>query len=218
MRRTALPSLLLAAAVACGSDSKPDSGPDIDVNTGGNFASSGGSASTGGNTASGGNPAAEPIPTVTPPGTGGSATDPGPPPSTGGSGSGTGGSGSGTGTGGATPIPNPSMAQAGADACTDSTVPFETRCAACVATDCDRCVCHECTAEAEACEQTPGCADPLRCATGGGNGPCKDAIVKAPSGREPTLDNPSAGPASDAAVALSGCMEPPAGPCATQCQ
>ena len=91
--------------------------------------------------------------------------------------------------------------------------------------------------QAERCEQTAGCAeiaacgletgcigaaclcgpvDPLRCLSGDASGPCLDVIVGAPLGRMPTLDNPSAGPASDAAVALSACAEPP-GSCADEC-
>jgi hypothetical protein len=91
--------------------------------------------------------------------------------------------------------------------------------------------------QAELCEKTAGCAeiaacgletgcvgtacfcgavDPLRCLSGEASGPCKDVIVGAPLGRMPTLDNPSAGPASDAAVALAACTEP-SGSCATEC-
>ena len=115
---------------------------------------------------------------------------------------------------------------------------FEQRCHASATDDCAHCVCDECAPEAEACELRPGCAeiaacvlstgcvgaacfcgavDTLRCLSGAANGPCMDVILSAPGGRSPTLADPSAGPASDAAVALGECAEPPSGACATEC-
>jgi hypothetical protein len=124
-------------------------------------------------------------------------------------------------------------------ACDDPTLDFEARCQACAEDACARCLCDECPTETEACQRTAGCAeiaacvvetacagaacfcgdaDALRCLSGESNGPCKDVILNAPGGRTPSLDNPSAGPASDAAVALSSCTEPPAGVCSTECR
>jgi hypothetical protein len=57
----------------------------------------------------------------------------------------------------------------------------------------------------------------LRCLSGEADGPCKDVILSLPGGREPTLTAPSAGPASDAATALSQCSQPPTGLCASEC-
>jgi hypothetical protein len=93
---------------------------------------------------------------------------------------------------------------------------------------CGNCVCGACANELEVCAATPGCAEILtcvresgctgnecycgdtrltQCAAGGGNGPCKAAVLAAPGGKEPTLLNPSGGPASDAALAIANCAE-----------
>jgi hypothetical protein len=93
---------------------------------------------------------------------------------------------------------------------------------------CGNCVCGACASELEICAETPGCAEILtcvresgcagsecycgderltQCAAGGGNGPCKAAVLAAPGGKEPTLLNPSGGPASDAALAIANCAE-----------
>jgi hypothetical protein len=119
-----------------------------------------------------------------------------------------------------------------------SAVDFEQRCHAGASDECAHCVCRECAVEAEACELRDGCsaiaacvlqtgcigtacfcgtADALRCLSGAADGPCKDVILSAPGGRSPTLDNTSAGPAADAAVALGACTEPPSGVCAPEC-
>lgn len=102
---------------------------------------------------------------------------------------------------------------------------------------CGACVCRECGAELDACANTPGCPEILacvrenacsgsdcfcgdaalpRCFAGGGDGPCKAVVLAAPGGREPTLDNPSGGPASDAALEVGECAEDDDG-CADVC-
>jgi hypothetical protein len=106
---------------------------------------------------------------------------------------------------------------------------FAARCLACSTNACDECLCTSCTSELEACKSTSGCPeiaacikrsgcrgvdcycgtfDAVSCAAGQANGPCKSAILDAPGGRVPTLLSPSAGPASDKAVAISVCTQP----------
>jgi hypothetical protein len=102
-------------------------------------------------------------------------------------------------------------------------------CAALSGSDaCATCVCGECSSELAACADTPGCAEILACVRengcsgsdcycgdtrltecfrGDGNGPCKDVVLAAPGGREPTLANPSGGPASDAALDVADCAD-----------
>lgn len=93
---------------------------------------------------------------------------------------------------------------------------------------CGSCACQQCPDALERCANTPGCADiltcvaaagctgrdcycgnasALRCAAGEGDGPCKEVVLAAPGGREPTLEGPSAGPASDAAESLGECLQ-----------
>jgi hypothetical protein len=93
---------------------------------------------------------------------------------------------------------------------------------------CGACVCSECGSELDTCANTPGCPDILacvrengcsgtdcfcgdaalpRCFNGGGDGPCKDVVLAAPGGREPTLNDPSGGPASDAALEVGECAD-----------
>lgn len=93
---------------------------------------------------------------------------------------------------------------------------------------CGACVCSQCGSELDTCASTPGCAAILacvrengcsgtdcycgdaslaRCFNGGGDGPCKDAVLAAPGGREPTLEDPSGGPASDAALDVGECAD-----------
>lgn len=138
-----------------------------------------------------------------------------------------GGGGGGAGTAG------------GAGACKseDPTLTFEENCLVCAATDCERCLCTDCVEELQACAETSGCPeiaaciqasqctgidcycgtfDALACAGGQSDGPCKSAILAAPGSREPSLLDPSAGPASDAAVAISTCTQPGAS-CAEAC-
>jgi len=63
-----------------------------------------------------------------------------------------------------------------------------------------------------------GSMDPITCATNGpGNGPCVDVTLAAPRSRVATLLNPSAGPASDAALALANCSAQSNG-CTVACQ
>jgi hypothetical protein len=92
---------------------------------------------------------------------------------------------------------------------------------------CGTCLCDACEDEVARCAATPGCfeivacarlnacvgfacfcgsIDVIACATSGAaNGPCLAPTLAAPGSRLPTLANPSAGPASDAALALANC-------------
>jgi hypothetical protein len=94
---------------------------------------------------------------------------------------------------------------------------------------CGSCVCSACTSPLEDCADTPGCAEILACVResgcsgnecycgdagltecvlgGGGNGPCKAAVLAAPGGREPSLADPSGGPATDAALGVADCAD-----------
>jgi hypothetical protein len=222
MKRTSVTALLVGMISAGGSDPSPSAPIEQTPaeNTGGRATGGAPQATGGANQATGGRPAMS--------GGGGELH--------GGSdgqragGSGYAGAGSRTATGGAS-------SNAGSAACSDQTLDFRARCVACADSACALCLCNECTMQAELCEKTAGCveiaacgletgcvgaacfcgtADPLRCLAGEANGPCKDVIVGAPLGRVPTLNNPSAGPASDAAVALSACAEP-SGTCAAEC-
>lgn len=106
---------------------------------------------------------------------------------------------------------------------------FETLCLASAASTCERCLCTECTGPLKNCSDTPGCPEiaacirasqcvgiacycgtfeAVACAAGESNGPCKVTILEAPGARVPSLLDPSAGPASDAAVSIAGCAEP----------
>ncbi|HYJ07902.1 MAG TPA: hypothetical protein VEX18_02810 [Polyangiaceae bacterium] len=210
-------SYLLAAGLilACGSNepSEPPANPG-----GGSDATSGAGAGSGGAMAgfgTGGAPASGGL------GGGGLTSTAG---TTGSSGRGGGGSG---GTAGA------------AVACEseDPALTFEENCLACAETDCERCLCTECVEQLQACAETSGCPeilaciqasqctgvdcycgtfDAVACAGGQSNGPCKSAILAAPGSREPSLLDRSAGPASDAAVAISDCAQPGAS-CAESC-
>jgi hypothetical protein len=114
---------------------------------------------------------------------------------------------------------------------------FEQDCLAHAADSCEQCLCSSCTEQLQACAATEGCPellvcirdnhcegiacycgtfDAVACANGEANGPCKAAILDAPGGRVPTLIRPSAGPASDAAVAISLCQQS-GQPCAQAC-
>jgi len=105
--------------------------------------------------------------------------------------------------------------------------PVEDTCAA-LDDVCAACLCSECGDELEVCAGTPGCPEILACVrengcsgddcycgtaslpaclAGAGNGPCKNILLAAPGGREPTFDNPSGGPASDAALSIADCAE-----------
>jgi hypothetical protein len=92
---------------------------------------------------------------------------------------------------------------------------------------CGTCLCDTCESEVAVCTATPGCFEIVACARvsgcvglacfcgtvdaftcaaiGGANGPCVDATLAAPGSHLPTLASPSAGPASEAALALSTC-------------
>jgi len=93
---------------------------------------------------------------------------------------------------------------------------------------CGACVCEECGSELDACANTPGCPEILacvrengcsgtdcfcgdaslpRCFAGDSDGPCKAVVLAAPGGKEPTINDPSGGPASDAALAVGECAE-----------
>jgi hypothetical protein len=119
----------------------------------------------------------------------------------------------------------------------DPALSFEENCLMCAEIDCERCLCTGCAEQLQACAQTSGCPeigacirtsqcagvdcycgtfDAIACASGQSDGPCKSVILAAPGSREPSLANPSAGPASDAAIAISACTEPGAS-CAESC-
>jgi hypothetical protein len=118
------------------------------------------------------------------------------------------------GNGGAPPDPI-SNGDAPAAACEDSP------------DGCAACLCGACRNDFAACAETPGCVEIVACArltgcvgfecycgsvdvitcgmTGRGDGPCLEQTLAAPGARAPTLANPSAGPASDAALAFGNC-------------
>jgi hypothetical protein len=101
-------------------------------------------------------------------------------------------------------------------------------CGALAADACAACLCEVCRQVLDACAGTPGCPEILACVqesacsgsdcfcgdaslpacvAGRANGPCKEAVLAAPAGRQPTLTNPSGGPASDAALGVAQCAE-----------
>lgn len=108
---------------------------------------------------------------------------------------------------------------------------WQANCIVCAGGDaCAQCACSKCTDALRNCETTPGCgeiaacvrmngctgaacycgtANLLDCANGTANGPCKEVILAAPGGKPPTVADPSAGPASDALVAVNNCMQDP---------
>jgi hypothetical protein len=144
--------------------------------------------------------------------------------------------GGATSTGGAT-SPGGAANTGGAGSAAGASGDFEQDCLAVAADSCEQCLCSSCTDQLRACADTEGCPelavcirdnhckgiacycgtfDPVACANGEANGPCKSAILDAPGGRVPTLLSPSAGPASDAAVAISHCQQS-GQPCAQAC-
>ena len=119
----------------------------------------------------------------------------------------------------------------------DPALTFEENCLACAEAECERCLCTDCLEALQTCAETSGCPeileciqasqctgvdcycgtfDALACAAGQSNGPCKSVILAAPGSREPSVLDPSAGPASDAAVAISDCTQPGAS-CGAAC-
>jgi hypothetical protein len=91
---------------------------------------------------------------------------------------------------------------------------------------CAACVCGACSGELADCASTAGCpeilacvresgctgtdcycgdARPTECLRGDGNGPCKELVLAAPGGKEPSLLSPSGGPATDAALRVADC-------------
>jgi hypothetical protein len=188
--------LTLAAAIGCG-------GSEVGGGNGADPAPSGGSTSTA-------NPAPNPPSSPGAAGSNGEQTPITTPPST-------------------NPNPaNPSNESNTTPASVDG-ANFGTACAELATNDaCGACVCTECGSELDTCANTPGCPEILacvrengcsgtdcfcgdaaltRCFNGGGDGPCKDAVLAAPGGREPTLDDPSGGPASDAALEVGECAD-----------
>jgi hypothetical protein len=141
----------------------------------------------------------------------------------------------GSGGGGVTGLPvagsSGSSGNVGSGGCREGVAEAEwaANCVACAAGDaCASCACQSCAAEIHTCEDTPGCLEiaacvklascvdvecycgtdtAAACANGGGNGPCKAAVLNAPGGKAPTLLQPSGGPASDAVTALATCMQ-----------
>jgi hypothetical protein len=106
---------------------------------------------------------------------------------------------------------------------------FEASCVACAGDDlCAQCLCTDCTDMVEQCTHTTGCTEILACvrdtgcsgtecycgdanitscATGAANGVCKSVMLDAPGAHAPTLGEPSAGPATDAALAVARCSQ-----------
>jgi hypothetical protein len=105
---------------------------------------------------------------------------------------------------------------------------FEATCLACATSPCEQCLCTGCTEQLKTCNSTPGCPeiavcirqsgckgidcycgtiDALTCVAGQANGPCKSVILAAPGGHQPSLQSPSGGPASDAALAIGTCAQ-----------
>ncbi len=129
--------------------------------------------------------------------------------------------------------------EGGTPACNpdDTSVPFKTRCLACATDTCGTCLCNDCTQKLETCQNTPGCQDVadcviasgcnseacycgtyglVECLAGQSDGPCKDVMLNAPGGHAPTATDVSAGPATDAALAVGLCAIS-GGPCANEC-
>jgi hypothetical protein len=52
-----------------------------------------------------------------------------------------------------------------------------------------------------------GTFNALACSGGQSDGPCKPVFLAVPGGHEPSLANPSAGPASDAALSVANCTQ-----------
>ena len=155
----------------------------------------------------------------------------------GGSAGGPSGGGASGGSGGSADTTSGAADTGGAGSAAGASGEFEQGCLARAADACEQCLCTSCTDQLQACAATEGCPelvvcirdnhcqgaacycgtfDPVACANGQANGPCKAAILDAPGGRVPTLISPSAGPASDAAVAISHC-EQSGQPCAQAC-
>jgi hypothetical protein len=115
---------------------------------------------------------------------------------------------------------------------------WDANCLACAGSDpCAECACTKCAEQLRDCDATPGCPDIaacvrtsgctgaqcycgtmdfVTCASGTANGPCKDVMLAAPGGKAPTTADPSAGPASDALLAVNACMQDP-NTCAPSC-
>jgi hypothetical protein len=129
--------------------------------------------------------------------------------------------------------------EGGASACNpdDTSIPFQTRCLACATNDCGRCLCTGCEQDLKTCQGTPGCEEIAQCVIdqgctgidcycgtfalvqclgGQSDGPCKDVILNAPGGHEPSLSSISAGPAADAALQVGSCAT--TGSCSATCQ
>jgi hypothetical protein len=209
--------------LGCGSSEKSN-GPAMSAGTGGVVASAGGAVSTG----RGGSDSASGGAAKTSGGSSGSMAGAGANSSAkGGSGGVSGSSAGGSSAGGS----SAGGSSAGSDSCGSDTpgASFEEDCLACAVGACERCLCTDCTEQLQNCGSTSGCPeiaeciresqctgadcycgtfDAISCAAGQSNGPCKPTILNAPGSMVPTLLNPSAGPASDAAVAISECMRP----------
>jgi hypothetical protein len=102
---------------------------------------------------------------------------------------------------------------------------------------CGDCLCVECEEALGACTSTPGCLEILACARNSGctgfacycgavdllqcattdlaNGPCLAVMLAAPGSHAPSLLDPNAGPASEAALDLATCS---AQSCAVACR
>jgi hypothetical protein len=134
------------------------------------------------------------------------------------------------------PSPSPTTTQvpaggsaADSPAATETSTAVDDGCAALGATDaCAGCICDRCSDTLQTCVETDGCPEILACVResgctgrdcfcgdagliecleGAGNGPCRDVILAAPGGHAPTAQDPSAGPASQAAQDVGNCAE-----------
>lgn len=93
---------------------------------------------------------------------------------------------------------------------------------------CGACVCEQCATELAACAGVEGCVEILACVRASGcsgrdcycgsasladclagdaQGPCRDVVLRAPGASAPTLQDPSAGPASDASLQVADCAQ-----------
>jgi len=127
---------------------------------------------------------------------------------------------------GLTPAPAP--ADQGAAGQAGQAEPAADACGVLGADACGACVCARCNSELDSCLAIAGCAEILvcvrdsgcsgsdcycgdatlpECLAGDARGPCREAVLAAPGGKAPSLTDPSAGPASDAALRVADCAE-----------
>ena len=132
---------------------------------------------------------------------------------------------------GSTPSPSPSTPAAPDDddpAAVDGAAAVDA-CSALGGSDaCGACVCTTCKSDLDTCFGVEGCTEILacvresgcsgrdcycgdarltECVRGEANGPCMDAVLAAPGGKAPSLNDASGGPASDAAQRVADCAQ-----------